>query len=731
MPLTTIALPDYRAHTCRRTTTTAAGRWRLEPGEHLLAGTPAQVHAAMATPGRRTFVPVHYAAAADWELIGLEPRGFGPLPEDGNYQEDRVDLRLRIAAMMATQELQNDNDGRGEPWQRMRSALRTEWQRPGSGIAALAELARDSGLHVLWQALALRNVVAVLARQNQLAAALALVEQARQTHPGYRELNYLEARLRLARAEPEGAMAALQRTTQPRQPGAGPRLSHSPAAATVYVGSGGEDGYRAHYLLAAMAARCGNQAVALRHYLTGVVAKPPYEPSVIGLLRERAPRSWLAGLDGPLLHLGRTEERYQPAVFAWWLLHQRWEMAERALRLWPLTDERRIAMMAQLSAVQPRRAAARRAGERAGVVLQGPFLMIASSARINRYLGGALRADPALDVALEPTLVGEEPERAFPLPAAWAAGLRSLPRRLDVTIRHSWPPDFRLPEAGKLALILPWEFGAIPRNWVAPLQRADQVWVPSQFVRDVLQRGGVEGGHVAVIANGVNLTFFCPDGPAARPAQARSTCFLFVGGAIARKGMDVLLAAWRRAFTRGDDVTLVIKAMGTQSFYRHLSLAAQIAAAANDAAVAPIVYREDHCSEEDLAKLYRGCDVVVLPYRGEGFGMPLAEALACGKPVIATQAGPAPEFCPVESAWWVAAEAREVPPKLQSPQVMTAPMTWFEPAIDSLVAALRAAASASTLERARRGRCGMAHIHAHYGWERIIAQYRASLGAML
>ena len=38
--------------------------------------------------------------------------------------------------------------------------------------------------------------------------------------------------------------------------------------------------------------------------------------------------------------------------------------------------------------------------------------------------------------------------------------------------------------------------------------------------------------------------------------------------------------------------------------------------------------------DDEVAALYRACDVFVLPYRGEGFGMPIAEAMASGLPVL-------------------------------------------------------------------------------------------------
>ena len=42
---------------------------------------------------------------------------------------------------------------------------------------------------------------------------------------------------------------------------------------------------------------------------------------------------------------------------------------------------------------------------------------------------------------------------------------------------------------------------------------------------------------------------------------------------------------------------------------------------------------------DELVRLYRRASLVVVPSRFEGFGLPAAEAMACGTPVVATRAG--------------------------------------------------------------------------------------------
>ena len=700
----------------------AAGVWIWRRGERLLSGTAAQLRFAFSAPARRTFVPLHYDTGGDLELIGLEPRGFAPRAPEAQWS-DSLDLRVRIQA--APQEPDPPAASPrpdAEPWLRMRAALRAECAQLGAGIPPLAQLAQESGLHPLLHSLSLRNLAVMLLRQGGTEAAAALLVQAKAAYPDYRELDYLQARVALMQGKAQEAIAALKRATAE---------AHG-AAAQIFVGSGGEAGYRSHHLLAVMAERTGRQTVALHHYLSGVRSSPAYAPAVAGLLRQRVPTTQWTAVESALLRLGRLEARYQPEVLNFLFLHRAFEALQRALEIWTLPADLRAATEQRLKALTPLQLATRRPpGQRAGVVLRGPFQMHASTARINRYLAAALESDAQLELALEPTLAAEEPDAAFSRPAAWAAGMRRLPQRLDLTVRHGWPPEFEPPPTGKLSLILPWEFGAIPRAWVKPLQRLDEVWVPSEFVRQVLLRAGVNGDKVVVVPNGVDLELYQPAGDGIRPDGVRGVCFLFVGGAIKRKGMDVLLQAWRQAFGSRDDVSLVIKDIGAHSFYKHLNLAAEVRKLAQDPAAAPVLYLNEDWSEQKLPALYRGCDVLVLPYRGEGFGMPLAEALACGKPVIATALGPAAEFCPAESGWQVQAREQEVPAELRPPGAMTGRFTWLEPDVDSLVSALRAAADAGAAERTRRGALGAAHMRAAYGWDKITAQYRRRVAALV
>ncbi|MCA9321727.1 MAG: glycosyltransferase, partial [Planctomycetes bacterium] len=234
-------------------------------------------------------------------------------------------------------------------------------------------------------------------------------------------------------------------------------------------------------------------------------------------------------------------------------------------------------------------------------------------------------------------------------------------RPVQVHVRHQWPPNFTRPAEGRLVLIQPWEFGSIPRDWVAPMRdQVDEVWVPSAYVKQVYAEGGVPAEKIQVIPNGVDTDRFSPDAAPMKLATDRRFKFLFVGGTIPRKGIDGLLEAWRAAFRADDDVCLVIKDQGASSHYRGKTAHARILELQADPEVAEILHLEGDVDHADLPGLYTACDAFVHPYLGEGFGMPITEAMACELPVIVTGLGAAMDFCDESCAFLIPAERQEI-----------------------------------------------------------------------
>lgn len=189
----------------------------------------------------------------------------------------------------------------------------------------------------------------------------------------------------------------------------------------------------------------------------------------------------------------------------------------------------------------------------------------------------------------------------------------------------------------RLAVIQPWELGAPPeawrQTWAHPAFR--ELIVPSVYCKDLYRRYHPETENlISVIPNGVDLDVFTPEGARWETAPGLFRV-LFVGGALWRKGIDLLLAAWREAFRHDDPVRLVLKLAGTRTFYRDQPVPE------TDRNVR--IIDRDMASRE-LAALYRTCDIVVAPSRAEAFCLPVLEAMAMNKPVIAPAYGPTTEY---------------------------------------------------------------------------------------
>jgi len=359
---------------------------------------------------------------------------------------------------------------------------------------------------------------------------------------------------------------------------------------------------------------------------------------------------------------------------------------------------------------------------------EGTFADLGSLSHVNRELTRELERQSG--VQLQRT----ETERGTPMPHGSTTRVRGngVPRSSisgnSLTVRHAWPPWFDRPASGALVMIQPWEFGALPLDWVRGFANVDELWVPSEYVRRVYLDSGIPAGKVRVLPNGIDPARFRPDAPPLPLPTRKTFKFLFVGGTIERKGADLLLETYLENFTANDDVCLVIKDFGGQGVYAGQTLAERIKRAQETPGAPEVVHFTDDLSPEQIAGLYTACDCLVHPYRGEGFALPVLEAMACGRPVIVTAGGATDDFATDEFAFRVPAWRRPIDGKVGG--LTLAGRGWLlEPERDALAVRMRWVLAHRDEARAR-GRAASEHVRREWTWKksaRLAAQFAQEL----
>jgi len=176
-----------------------------------------------------------------------------------------------------------------------------------------------------------------------------------------------------------------------------------------------------------------------------------------------------------------------------------------------------------------------------------------------------------------------------------------------------------------------WELPQLPPVWRAGLRFVHEVWVPSSFTRDAV--AAATDLPVHVVPHPLPAMPATPDMRRKLGLAQDALVVLNVfhmGSAFSRKNPLAAIAAFRRAFGNAADRVLAIKLIDNGADRGRAELDAAIAGAAN------IKIIEGTLPQADMAGLMAASDIVVSLHRSEGFGLVMAQAMALGKPVIAT-----------------------------------------------------------------------------------------------
>ena len=217
----------------------------------------------------------------------------------------------------------------------------------------------------------------------------------------------------------------------------------------------------------------------------------------------------------------------------------------------------------------------------------------------------------------------------------------------DIQIRHSYPPVWQWPthERTKIVYIQPWEYPKLPFEWQYKWETfADHVIVPSNYIKDIAVRGGLNPESITVVPNGFNEKIFNKEEPKNLPygIDKDKFNFVYVGSSQWRKGLDLLINAWHKCFKSYDNARLIIK--DNPTVYGKNGVLNELVKMQYKTGCAPVIYIDDNIPDEEMADIFKASKVVVHPYRAEGFGMHIQEAVACGCVPILPDTGPHQDF---------------------------------------------------------------------------------------
>jgi glycosyltransferase involved in cell wall biosynthesis len=204
-----------------------------------------------------------------------------------------------------------------------------------------------------------------------------------------------------------------------------------------------------------------------------------------------------------------------------------------------------------------------------------------------------------------------------PMPTGEAERQRAADEAEGTVVFHNTIGPRFAPLPGAVNVALPnHEWSRYPARWCEQLNRFDAVWTTTTFVRRVLRASGVTA-PIVLVRPALDL-----DPPVRKRSWQASVPFRFLtcGDAHFRKGFHLLVAGFLEAFPHVGEATLTIK---TSADCRWQSPRRDI------------VLKTAHLPRHRLLGLYRDFDAYVTTSLGEGLGLPVAEAVLAGLPVVA------------------------------------------------------------------------------------------------
>ena len=268
-----------------------------------------------------------------------------------------------------------------------------------------------------------------------------------------------------------------------------------------------------------------------------------------------------------------------------------------------------------------------------------------------------------------------------------------------------------------------------PPESVCWLDRYDLLISPSQWGRDCLVNEGLDPQRIVVIPEGVDPYRFHPFSRQPLSVQKSSPLrFLMLGKYETRKAYAQAFEAFDQAFSDHSQVQLLVKPEWISE--SRVMMAPECLALMKRYQHLPIHWVQGLLTEQALSDLYAQIDVFLFPSMGEGWGLPLIEAIASGTPALCTNWSGQSEYLRAVEAhiWPISYHLQDVhcPQWLSEHRYPDGVLPqWAMPDVQSLARQMTALALTARSERERAGRIASDHVRHEFSWTQAANKFLA------
>lgn len=212
--------------------------------------------------------------------------------------------------------------------------------------------------------------------------------------------------------------------------------------------------------------------------------------------------------------------------------------------------------------------------------------------------------------------------------------------QLSYTALHNYGPYLTDGTKNRFG-IYAYEFdNGFPLHYMKYSSLVNKILVPSNFVKQVLMNGKISENKLEVIPHGINIEDYNNKNKLKLKTKKKYKIGVVIGQPHLRKNLKGMLESYMKAFTKKDDVCLVVKINLQKGVNKSINV--------NFEAIKERLEKKykNHAEiemvtnfVEDMTEFYNAIDSVYTMSHGEGFYMPGLEALACGKLNIAPNHG--------------------------------------------------------------------------------------------